>query len=72
MVFGSIGSLAIGAIPDRVSAPIPPVSDSYVSGGGGSKWDDRFLRREPFPEVDGIPEEQMLAVLLAADEYFFG
>lgn len=71
MIFGAVGSLAIGAVPDRMVTQISSSGDSYVPGGAGSRWDDRFIYREPVDDIDKIPEEQMLAVLLAADEYFF-
>jgi len=69
MIFGPIGSLAIGAVPD------PVVVSAGQAGGaslaGGSRWDDRFREGRMRRRVDELTEAEMIAILLAADEEYY-
>ena len=70
MIFGPIGSLAIGAVPDAVAAVVPPAVGGGESVAGGMGWDERFLRQLPKRRVEELTEAQVIAILLAADEEY--
>lgn len=70
MIFGPIGSLAIGAVPDPVIAAAPP-SGGGESVAGGMGWDERFLRQLPRQRKKELSDIEMMAILLAADEEYY-
>lgn len=72
MIFGPIGSLAIGAVPDEVAAVVPPApAGGGESMGGSLEWFEPQLPHRPRKKVEELSEAEMIAILLAADEEYW-